>query len=449
MKRFFSLLLLLCLLLNLSAAAADATPLPDAQKVVLTHTDTKNENKSAVRLYQVKTAQTAVDEEINGLAKAYADELGANLPKARNQGDQNSRLDVGIRYSRTGLSWLSFVVQARTSFHRDLTAQSFTTRSYDMATGERLTLKDIFPEESEAWALLADAVKASINAYYPEEEADAAAVEAACTREALAGADFALHGMSLELLHPAQTFYPKHFTLIRTTLFYPDIRPMMTAAAQEATDNQRYYKMIALTFDDGPVRTNSSKVLNSLMEEGAVGTFFVIGNRVSKMEDLVQREHDEGHSIGMHNWHHGNVNKSKPGALRAMVGKCDKVMLHAIGMTAKYDRVPYGLYPKMIKSKVGWPYIQWSIDTYDWRGRSTRQVTATVKAQLHDGAIVLMHDIKDHTPDSVKKIVQMLNEQGYMTLTIDELFAKDGVTLQRDEVYFRCEDGDTTIKKRR
>ena len=33
-----------------------------------------------------------------------------------------------------------------------------------------------------------------------------------------------------------------------------------------------------------------------------------------------------------------------------------------------------------------------------------------------------------------------------MFLTIDELFAKDGVTLEIGQVYFRCQDGVTTKK---
>ena len=102
----------------------------------------------------------------------------------------------------------------------------------------------------------------------------------------------------------------------------------------------------------------------------------------------------------------------------------------------------------MIKAKVGWPYIQWSLDTYDWRGRSTSTVLSSVKKQISDGDIILCHDIKDNTPESAKRICEYLQEEGYMLLTIDELFAKDGVVLQPDTVYYRCVDGDTSIKKK-
>ena len=88
------------------------------------------------------------------------------------------------------------------------------------------------------------------------------------------------------------------------------------------------------------------------------------------------------------------------------------------------------------------------MDTYDWRGRSTATVVNTVKDQLADGDIILCHDIKDNTPESAKRIANTVAEMGYIMLTIDELMAKDGVALEADTVYFRCSDGDYTIKKR-
>ena len=174
----------------------------------------------------------------------------------------------------------------------------------------------------------------------------------------------------------------------------------------------------------------------------------MLGNRIGSYEDLVQREHDEGNAVASHNWHHGNVSKSSASALRAMVDKCDKAMVAAIGLPTRYNRVPYGLYPQMIKAKTGWPLIQWSVDTYDWRGRSTKTVLNTVREQISDGDIILCHDIKDNTPASTLAIANYLAEEGFMLLTIDELFAKDGVTLEPDTVYYRCVEGDTSIKKR-
>ena len=443
MKRALALILTILMLLP----AATAGAIEDCHRVEVTKEDTKQENKSIVRLWKVDTVLDSVDEELAGIAADYVERLAPGLQAAKNTTSKNSRLDVVIRHSRTGLTWMSFLVQARTTYHRDLIAQEIQSRTFDMTTGERIWLTDIFDAESEGWEILKQAVREQATAYWPEVEPDQAALEEMCTQRAISEMDFTLHGMSLVLHIPAEKLYPGKTTLMEITLMYPAIRPYMTERAQVETDNLTYYKTCALTFDDGPSRTNTSLTLNALAEAGARATFFVLGNRISEYDDLVQREHDEGHAVASHNWHHGNVSKSKASALRAMVEKCDTAMIEAIGLPTRYNRVPYGLYNQMIKAQTGWPLIQWSLDTYDWRGLPTKTVLKRVKNQISDGDIILCHDIKDNTPASAKAIAEYLAEEGYILLTIDELFAKDGVELQGDKVYYRCVEGDTSIKK--
>ena len=267
MRRLTAVLLALLLCLS-GAAGAGAETLQDCHRVTLTHQDTTASNGSVVRLWHAQTALPEVDDEINGLAEAYVEALGQDLPKATNKTEKNSRLEVEIRYSRTGLTWLSFLVQARRIYHRDLTEQAFTTRTYDMTTGQRITLGDLFDADSEAWGLLAEAVRTQCTAYFDGEEPNDEALDTLCTREALAEADFTLHGLSLVLHYGAQTLYPGHFTLMEVTLMYPELRPYMTEAAQRETDNLTYYKTCALTFDDGPVRTNTTLVLQAMMSVG-------------------------------------------------------------------------------------------------------------------------------------------------------------------------------------
>jgi len=448
MKRFKRLIpALIALILFASCMPAGAEPIRDCHRVTSAAKETKQENKSRVKLWHVETALPSVTEEINGIAEAWAAELGPGLPKAVNNGKKNSRLDVEIRYSRTGLSWMSFLVQARTTYRQTLTEQRIATATYNMETGERILLTDVFDDSGETWKLLSDRVRETVTAHWPEEEPDAEALERICSREALESADFTLHGMSLVLHYPAQLVYPEKRTLMEVTFFYPEIRSMMTEAAYRETDNLAYYKTCALTFDDGPSQSNTPKVLDALMETGARATFFVIGNRIKENRFLVQREHDNGHAVASHNWHHGNVTKSSPAALRAMPKKVNEAMIRSVGIPVRYDRVPGGRYPPMISAKVGWAYIQWSLDTYDWRGIKTSAVMQKVKKKLQDGDIILCHDIKDNTPESARQIVHYLEEEGYLPLTVDELFAKDGVTLEPNKVYYRCQDGETGSRK--
>lgn len=446
LRRFTACISIVCLLCCLILPASGET-LQECHRVNNSYTEIVQDNKSVVRLWHISTVLPAVSDELNSIAEGYAAQLSPALPAQKNKTTGNSRLDVEIRYSRTGLTWMSFLVQARTTYRQTLSGQVFTTRTYNMVTGERVTLRDIFPESGSAWALLADRVRQQLTAYWPDEEPDQEKLDMLVSRQSLEQADFTLHGMSLVLHFPADALYSDRYTLMDVDFFYPEIRSLMTETAAAETDNTSYYKTCALTFDDGPSATNTPKVLNSLMETGTRATFFVIGNRIKDNRYLVQREHDNGHSIGSHNWHHGNVTKSSGSALRAMPKKVETAMVKSIGIDVLYDRVPGGRYPAMIKAKVGWPLIQWSLDTYDWRGKSTAVVLNKVKEQIADGDIILCHDIKDNTPESARQIANYLAENGYILLTIDELFAKDGVELQPNKVYYRCTDGVTSIKK--
>jgi len=447
MKKTIRAAAVLLLAVCLCFGTAGAEGLQACHRVTNTFTTTTQKNKSEIKLWHAETALPEVTDEINALAEAWAEELGPELKNAGNSGKKNSRLDVEIRYSRTGLSWMSFMVQARTIYHQKLTDQRFTTRTYDMENGTRLYLTDIFEDDDDIWDTLSARVRQALTDYWPDEEPDPEKLDRLCAREAVKQADFTLHGMSLVLHYPAETLYPDRFTLMDVTLFYPEIRAMMTETAQAETDNLAYYQTCALTFDDGPSSKNTPKVLDSLMETGARATFFVVGNRIKDNRWLVQREHDNGNAVASHNWHHGNVTKSSGAALRAMPEKVNTAMIKSIGIPVRYDRVPGGRYPRMIEVKVGWAYIQWSLDTYDWRGINTSEVLAKVKKKIRNGDIILCHDIKDKTPESTRQIVRYLEEEGYMLLTIDELFAKDGVELKPNKVYFRCDQGDTSIRK--
>ena len=446
-RRLAALILVLATVLTaLLSAPAGAETLQECHRVTSSYKETKGKQKQVVRLWHVETASEEVTAEINGIAEGWAEELGSDLPAAKNTGDGNSRLDVEIRYSRTGLTWMSFMVQARTIFHRELTAQRIATRTYDMTTGARITLDMIFDEDSEAWDLLADRVRTTLTSYWPDVEPDAEALERLCTPEALMKADFTLHGMSLVLHYPASLLYEGRQTLMEVPVYYPEIRDMMTERAWTETDNLTYYRTVALTFDDGPKNPRSANVMDALMEKGVRATFFCIGNLVKKAYWIVQREQDDGHAVASHNWTHDNVNSLSGTTLQAMPDKVNKAMIETIGIPVRYDRAPGGLYPKMQKAKVQWPFIQWSLDTYDWRGRSPSAVLSSVKKKIQDGDIILCPDIKEYAPKSTRRIVDYLEEQGYMFLTIDELFAKDGVTLEIGQVYFRCQDGVTTKK---
>ena len=434
--------MLMCLLMLLTFAQAEAgMPLQDAHRVTFEKQESRQANGAHVSLWHIDTAQETVTEELNALAEAWVAELG--------QVARDSSLSVIIRPSRTGLTWMSFMIQARVVRQEKTVGVRFTTRTYDMTNGQPVALADIFPAESEVWSRLEEAVRGGINAYFPDVEPDADALERACKRENIARMDFTLHGMSLVLHLHAGDFYPGKEQLIEVTLYYPEIRPYMTPEAQTETDNLSYYKTVALTYDDGPNGWVSQQMMDVLLRNGERATFFLVGEKIRQQQFIVQREHDEGHAVATHNYRHVYATSTSADILKPMPALVHKVTVEAIGIPVRYARAPGGQWWGMANAQMGWPLIQWTVDAADWRGEYgpiPEETSGNIVAGVTDGGIILMHDLRYNSIKASALFIPRLQEMGYIFLTVDELFAKDGVELQPDTAYWRCVNGVTTLE---
>lgn len=63
-------------------------------------------------------------------------------------------------------------------------------------------------------------------------------------------------------------------------------------------------KRVFLTFDDGPSKSVTTNILDTLKQEDIKATFFVLGSRVDLYPDIVKREYDDGHFIASHGYSH-------------------------------------------------------------------------------------------------------------------------------------------------
>lgn len=432
MKRIIALLLLLVLPLCTLSAHADS--LPDAFTVTY-KVDERfvNRKHGFVSKEHITTAHSAVSNEINALVDAY-DEQYAGTLKANDNPKRNSRLDIHVVHSVTGTSWVSFLVLARQSYARKQIASPFTTRAYDMHTGRQLTLTDVVQDTAAAWDALSSAVREQLSAYFPDEEAAADVLDYLCTREGLLETPFMLTPTALTLHYAAETLYPGHPTLMRVTIYYQALSAVLTDEARVQTDNSAY-SLVALTFDDGPSYTNTAQLLNNLRHTGAVGTFFLVGKRIDEYMDVAMRENDENHSLQSHHYVHTNTEKSTVERIRNYSKQVYSKITSIAGKPPIMMRPPYGLYEPFQQAKVNLPIIMWSIDTKDWTGKSSVGVLSIVKQEVQPGAIILMHDIKDHTAESARMVAQYLHEHGYLCVTVEDLFAYYGTELVANRHY--------------
>ena len=180
--------------------------------------------------------------------------------------------------------------------------------------------------------------------------------------------------------------------------------------------------MVALTFDDGPHPTNTDALLDILEENGAVATFFQVGQNLWRDPDAVRRAEALGCEIGSHSYRHADLSKLSADALAADLKKADDAFIEVLGHAPTLLRPPYGAMNKAVKSTTGRSIITWSMDTEDWLSRNAEKVVAAVQgAGDLNGQVVLMHDIHDSTIEAAKTLVPWLIEQGYQLVTVSEL----------------------------
>ncbi len=435
MKRLLVLSLALCLvlLLPLSALSEKAYTFPDCFHVTYTVSERKTNNgQSFVSREYVQTARPEVDKEINGIVDAFDAQFSPGLQRVASP-KRNSRLDVHVVNTRSGDSCLSFLVLARESFNRKQLRSPFACRVFDMASGEQVTLVDLLGEESEAWDVLAEIAYIELDGYYTNQEADNAVLNGLCRKETLKETPFLLGPVCLTLVYEAKTLYPQETSLLFVTIPYNALRGMMTAYGERQTNNTRY-KMVALTFDDGPVYENTAKVLNSLRRNGAQATFFMIGMQIEENPDIALRAHDELHSLQSHHYKHAS--KSTAAHIQEETRRMEALMDATWGLGPWLFRAPYDRFERFIAAGVDLPMIAYDVDTRDETGKPPGEVLNAVKKQIHDGAIIRMHDTTDNAAESCQLITEWLYENGYMCVTVEDLFIHYKQEMVAGEVFF-------------
>ena len=79
--------------------------------------------------------------------------------------------------------------------------------------------------------------------------------------------------------------------------------------------------------------------------------------------------------------------------------------------------------------------ITWSIDTLDWKNKNADTVCNNIVSKAFDGAIVLLHDLYPTSVDGALKAMEILKDQGYAFVTVEEMAKLRGVEMNNTAVY--------------
>ena len=195
-----------------------------------------------------------------------------------------------------------------------------------------------------------------------------------------------------------------------------------------------YY--VALTFDDGPRRGTTDRLLDGLLERDASATFFMDGEQIEQNQVLVLRMRQEGHQTGNHTWSHCHLTENvTPALLEREVDRTAELLSELTGPGSFWLRPPYGLLSPGAEEQVGVPLVKWSVDPRDWESRDKEKVVEAVLRDVKPNSIILLHDIYPSSVDAALEIVDVLQDRDYCFVTVEELLLLNGVTPQPGVMY--------------
>lgn len=188
-------------------------------------------------------------------------------------------------------------------------------------------------------------------------------------------------------------------------------------------------KVVYLTFDDGPIPSLTSQVLDILAAEEIKATFFVLGSNAERYPDMIRRQYEEGHGIGNHTYSHvfkhiyanpsnfvDELTHTRE-ILRSILGEDkDLRLIRFPGGSFGSKHAPY----RHAANESGFFYIDWNSLNGDAESAKVQPVENLVgrfKETVKDytSLVVLMHDApnKQTTIDALPEIINYLKINGY------------------------------------
>ena len=128
---------------------------------------------------------------------------------------------------------------------------------------------------------------------------------------------------------------------------------------------------LALTFDDGPNKIQTPKVLKILDKYDVKATFFVVGENIEYQKDILKEVDKQGHEIGNHFYHHEKLDELSKEEIKETIIKTNELIYSVIKKTPKLLRPPYGIVNDTLKEVCGelnMTIILWTADkdSKDW-----------------------------------------------------------------------------------
>jgi peptidoglycan/xylan/chitin deacetylase (PgdA/CDA1 family) len=157
-----------------------------------------------------------------------------------------------------------------------------------------------------------------------------------------------------------------------------------------------------------------------LEKGGAHASFFVIGENAKRWPWLVEREAQDGDTVGDHTWSHPTLTDLAASAVFGELARDKSLITMLAGEAPTLWRPPYEAFNASvvgIASKMGMKMQLWTVSTGDWQLPGTEVIVLRVMAALHNGMVLLFHDgggsTRSETVAAVALLIPQLEATGY------------------------------------
>lgn len=198
------------------------------------------------------------------------------------------------------------------------------------------------------------------------------------------------------------------------------------------------HRLILFTFDDGPDRRTTPRLLHHLDELGVRAVFFVTSQRLHEpgsravaeraiLRDIVRR----GHVVGNHTRNHRQLPLLDTPEVLAELGGTERIFEDELGGRAWLMRPPGGSRSPRVDRVIAdhrYTQVLWNLGTGDFQVRDSDSVVETFirvlsRRELENGergGIVLMHDTHDWSVEAFPRIVGWLRDRNCQLLEAGE-----------------------------
>ena len=190
-------------------------------------------------------------------------------------------------------------------------------------------------------------------------------------------------------------------------------------------------KVLALTFDDGPVERYTRPLLDLLESERVPATFAVVGSRAVEQRELLAREVSGRHEIANHSWSHADLALLSRAEVRVELSRTAELVAGFNRVGTPVLRPPYGRLSGTVlevAAEMGMDVLLWDSEVHEKRLDTPGNV-AFVLDSLRPGMVLLAHD-GGPGPHSVGlaaigPVIRGARARGYRFVTASELLSLD------------------------